>query len=56
MSNLYDPETDGSTGGESECSPACDLCGGTKTIWFGANGYDFEYPCPRCQQQQEAQR
>jgi hypothetical protein len=26
----------------------CEFCGGKGVVWFGAQGYDFEYPCPEC--------
>jgi len=27
---------------------SCKFCDGEGTVWFGANGWDFEYPCPEC--------
>jgi hypothetical protein len=51
MSDLYDPETDGSTGDAvPSVKEPCDFCGGKKKVWYGLNGYEFEYPCPKCQE------
>jgi hypothetical protein len=49
IDNLYDSETDGATADVvSSIKEHCDFCGGTGKVWFGANGYDYEYSCPRC--------
>ena len=56
MSDLYDSETDGCAGDlntNTQLEEPCDFCGGSGKVWYGIDGYDYEFPCPRCEKRNE---